>query len=195
MRGQEVKYIKLDDLKRIREYFKLKNKIVMLGLLNIGCNVGMRVSDLTKLKFEDIGKDGIIRLKEQKTGKSREILLNKPCMKAVTDLKKYYRDLGFDQEGYLFKSTNRAYVKNKEDMAITTLGINKNLKAVQEMLGLTYPIGTHSFRKTWGYVAYKKTLNIALIMRAFNHSSAEQTLKYIGVEQENINKLYENIEV
>ena len=167
----------------------------MLGLLNIGCNVGMRVSDLTKLKFEDIGKDGIIRLKEQKTGKSREILLNAPCMKAVEKLKKYYKGLGFDEGGYLFKSTNRAYVKNKEDRAITTLGINKNLKEAKDMLALGYPIGTHSFRKTWGYVAYKKTLNIALIMRAFNHSSAEQTLKYIGVEQENINNLYEQIEV
>ena len=66
-RGQEVKYIKLDDLEKIRKYFKDKNKVVMLGLLNIGCNAGMRVSDLTKIKFEDIGKDGIIRLKEQKT--------------------------------------------------------------------------------------------------------------------------------
>lgn len=196
IKGQEVKYIKLDDLERIRKYFKSKNKIVMLELLNVGCNVGLRVSDLTKLKFEDIGKDGIIRLVEKKTGKAREILLNKPSMLAIDKLKKYYKEIGLSKnEGYLFKSTNRAYVKNKEDRAITTSGINKNLKDVQKMLGLTYPIGTHSFRKTWGYVAYKKTLNIALIMRAFNHSSAEITLNYIGIEQENINKLYENIEV
>jgi len=38
--------------------------------------------------------------------------------------------------------------------------------------------GTHSLRKTWGYNAYKKTKNIGLLMKAFNHSSAEETLRY-----------------
>ena len=51
------------------------------------------------------------------------------------------------------------------------------------------------FRKTWGKNVYDATLNIALIMKAFNHSSPGITLKYIGIEEEDINRLYEGIEI
>nr|WP_307775209.1 tyrosine-type recombinase/integrase [uncultured Cetobacterium sp.] len=195
-RGQEVKYLKENDLKRIREYLKLKNKIVILSLVNIGVNVGLRISDLSKLRFENIGRNGLVKLKEKKTGKTREIHLNKTCQKAIKDLKVFYKGLGYsDKEGYLFKSLNRAYVKDKIDRPITTSGISKIFNEIRDMLAISYPIGTHSLRKTWGYMVYKGTLNIAIIMRAFNHSSAEQTLKYIGIEQENINRLYEEFEI
>jgi integrase len=175
---------------------KLKNKIVILGLVNIGVNVGLRISDLSQLRFEDINRYGQIKIKEKKTGKNREIQLNKTCLKAIKELKIFYKTLGYsDKEGYLFKSLNRLYVKNLIDQPITTSGISKIFNEMRDMLAINYPIGTHSLRKTWGYMVYKGTLNIALIMRAFNHSSAEQTLKYIGVEQENINKLYQEFEI
>jgi possible integrase len=32
-------------------------------------------------------------------------------------------------------------------------------------------------------------------MKAFNHSSPGITLKYIGIEEEDINRLYEGIEI
>lgn len=63
------------------------------------------------------------------------------------------------------------------------------------MLSIEYPIGSHFLRKTWRYHVYKGTLNIALLMKAFNHSSAEQTLKYIRIEEENITKIYPQFEI
>lgn len=56
-------------------------------------------------------------------------------------------------------------------------------------------LGSHSLRKTWGKNVYEKTLNIALIMQAFNHSSPQITLRYIGIEEEDINRLYEEFEI
>ena len=53
-KGQEVKYIRTEDLKKIREYLKYKNKITLLNFINIGVNVGLRISDLSTLRFEDI---------------------------------------------------------------------------------------------------------------------------------------------
>ena len=53
-RGQEVRYINPDDLLRLRNYFKNNKKIVILSLINIGVNVGLRISDLSRLKFENI---------------------------------------------------------------------------------------------------------------------------------------------
>lgn len=95
---ESVKYIKEDDLKRIREVLKYKNKPVILELINLGVNVALRISDLQKLKFEDITKDNKIILREQKTGKVREIQLNNTCVKAIANLKKFYKELGYSPD-------------------------------------------------------------------------------------------------
>lgn len=55
------------------------------------------------------------------------------------------------------------------------------------MLNISYPIGSHSLRKLGDIQSI-----IAIIMKVLNHSSMEQTLKYIGIEEE-INNLYDEI--
>ena len=59
-RGQEVKYICKEDLRKLRKYFKLNDKVVILALINIGVNVGLRISDLSKIRFEDINSDYVV---------------------------------------------------------------------------------------------------------------------------------------
>ncbi len=195
-RGQEVKYICKEDLRKLRKYFKLNDKVVILALINIGVNVGLRISDLSKIRFEDINSDYVVKLKEKKTKKMREIKLNTVCQKSIEELKRYYETLGYSGEkGFLFKSLNRKYVKELFDKPISTVSISKYLNQAKADLNIAYPIGTHSLRKTWGHTVYRGTLDIALVMSIFNHSSAEQTLKYIGIEEEMINKVYDKFKI
>lgn len=195
-RGQEVKYISKEDLKKLRKYFKANDKVVILSLINIGVNVGLRISDLSKIRFEDINSEYVVKLKEKKTKKMREIKLNTVCQRAIEELKDYYENLGYPRDkGYLFKSLNRQYVKELFDKPISTVSISKYLNQAKEDLKISYPIGTHSLRKTWGHTVYRGTLDIALVMSIFNHSSAEQTLKYIGIEQDMINQVYDKFKI
>ena len=187
-KGQEVKYIKTEDLKKIREYLKYKNKITFLAFVNIGVNVGLRISDLSTLRFENIDRrNWNYTLIERKTKKKRIIKFNAVCKKSIKELEKYYEELEYStKEGYLFKSLSPYFTIN---------GVSKEFKKIEEYLNIPYPLGSHSLRKTWGKNVYDATLNIALIMKAFNHSSPGITLKYIGIEEEDINKLYEGIEI
>ncbi|WP_373076867.1 tyrosine-type recombinase/integrase [Fusobacterium varium] len=195
-RGQEVRYINSDDLVQIRNYFKNNKKVVILSLINIGVNVGLRISDLSKLKFENINPDYTIKLREKKTKKIRKIKFNLVCQKAIRDLKKYYEGLGYSSEkGFLFKSLNRKYVKELYDKPLSNVGISKYLNKAKKDLNISYPIGTHSLRKTWGHRVYKGTLDIAVVMSILNHSSAEQTLKYIGIDEDRTNEIYENFKI
>ena len=188
-RGQEVRYINPNDLAQLRKYFKTNKKIVMLSLINIGVNVGLRISDLSKIKFENINPDYTIKLREKKTKKIRKIKFNLICQKAI-------EDLGYSSEkGFLFKSLNRKYVKELYDKPISNVGISKYFNKAKKDLNISYPIGTHSLRKTWGHRVYKSTLDIAIVMSILNHSSAEQTLKYIGIEEDRINEIYENFKI
>jgi site-specific recombinase XerD len=42
-------------------------------------------------------------------------------------------------------------------------------------------------RKTFGYFMYKKTNNLGLVQKLLNHTNIANTLKYIGIEQEELN--------
>ena len=100
-------------------------------------------------------------------------------------IKKAIKDNSYCFMNYIFFST-------KDENALKNL---KEFKKIEEYLNIPYPLGSHSLRKTWGKNVYDATLNIALIMKVFNHSSPGITLKYIGIEEEDINKLYEGIEI
>lgn len=193
----EVRYIEKEDLKNLRKFFKYKKSVVMLNVLNIGVNVGLRISDLLRLKFEDISTDNIIYIKEKKTGKMRVIQLNNTCIKAVSDLQKFYKEKGYKnyKKGYLFKSQRPQIRVHLLDVPITDSGVRKHLKEAKEYLNIEYPLATHSFRKTWGYNVYQATKDIGLIMKALNHSSEDVTLRYIGIEQEKLNETYKSIEI
>ena len=59
-------------------------------------------------------------------------------------------------------------------------------------VGLEENIGTHSMRKTFGYHHYKQFKDVALLQKIFNHSSQQITLRYIGIEQDQIDYSYNN---
>ena len=47
-------------------------------------------------------------------------------------------------------------------------------------------------RKTFGYHHYQKFKDVAMLQKIFNHSSPQITLRYIGIEQEQIEESYAN---
>ena len=196
IKGQEVMYIKESDLRKIRAYLYNKEKIVFLAFLNIGVNVGLRISDLGRLRFEEITTDYSIYIKEKKTGKQRCIMLNNTCKEALKMLKAFYKNIGHSTSiGYLFKSLSPYNLKHNLDTPYKTAGVAKQFKKIREELNINYPLGSHSLRKTWGNRIYKKTGDIGLIMKMFRHTSLEQTLRYIGIEEERIREVYYIVEV
>lgn len=44
-------------------------------------------------------------------------------------------------------------------------------------------IGTHTFRKTFGYHFLKQTNDIAYIQKLYGHASVQETLRYIGYDE------------
>ena len=154
-RGQEVFYIKKEDLKKIRNYFFKKEKFVILALINIGINVALRISDLGNLKFEDITEEWKIRIKEKKTGKYKYVKLNAICKNNINQLKVIYTNKGILPTGYIFKSLNREYIKKGIDKSINSSSVSKYFVKAKIDLKIPYAIGTHSThtkKKTENYL-------------------------------------------
>ncbi|GGE58481.1 site-specific integrase [Priestia taiwanensis] len=163
-----------EKIQQIKGYLKVKNERNYI-LFVVGINTGLRISDILKLKVGDM-KGSHISMREMKTGKQKRTQINASLRREL----KWFIDEREDDE-YLIKSRQGSNKPIGRSMAY------KVLRDVAAEFNLD-EIGTHTLRKTFGYHMYMQTKNIALLMEIFNHSSERVTLRYIGVNQDAMDK-------
>lgn len=173
---------KIEAMKKILYAQSMRNYVLFV----LGINSGIRISDLRKLKDSDVkranGKfEERIVIKEQKTGKSKNYIINESSKKALME----YLGTAPPTEKFLFES-------RKGDTPISRVQAYRILNDAAELVGIP-KIGTHSLRKTFGYHAYKAGYKVSLLQNLFNHSSEKDTLRYIGITQDDIDEVYINI--
>lgn len=168
----------IDNMKRYLKNSNLRDYLLFV----LGINSGLRISDLLLLTVSDVnGKDRII-LREKKTGKSKDFPLSDTCKKAI---KEYVATIEVDR-GCLFKS-------KKGDRPITRIQAYRIIHEAARAIGITEAIGTHTLRKTFGYWAYKKGVDITKIQKLLNHSAPSVTLAYIGITRDELDDVYINL--
>lgn len=177
-----------------REPLRLRNWLFFA----LGINMGFRVSDLCKLRWENIfvphtalfNNNDWNQLTETKTGKSRQVVLNPAAQKAVSY---YIQTLSIDPatlnpREYVFWSNKKTEPHVKPD------SMHDWLKKAARHLDLPFNVGTHSMRKTFGYMLYKSSGNdLGLVQEALNHSNTKTTLRYINITQEVMREAYNAI--
>jgi len=163
-----------DDIDEIKSY--LKNKSVRDYVLFVfGIHTGLRISDILELKVKDV-KGTHIRITEKKTGKPRR---SKIPASLKTILDDYIQNR--NDEEYLFQS------RKGNNQPIKRIQAYKILNRAAASIGMD-EIGTHTMRKTFGYHLYKKTKDVAMLQKHFNHHSPSVTLRYIGIDQDWMDK-------
>ncbi|PEF60262.1 site-specific integrase [Bacillus cereus] len=163
-----------EQIQQIKEYLKEKNARNYI-LFVMGINTGLRISDILKLKVGDL-KGSHISMREMKTSKQKRIQITAALKREL----RWFNENREDDE-YLLKSRQGKNRPIGRSMAY------KILSEAAAEFGLD-EIGTHTLRKTYGYHMYMQTKNIALLMEIFNHSSEKVTLRYIGVNQDAMDK-------
>ena len=135
-------------------------------------NLGLRISDILKLRPADIVRDGDryrLEITEQKTGKRRVFTVPLVIQQYIEN---YCLRNSIKRNGLIFPITERA--------------VQKQLAIVCDYLGYS-GISTHSFRKWYATEIYKNSgYDIALVQRLLQHSSAAVTQRYIGIEPQRI---------
>lgn len=141
-------------------------------------NLGLRISDIVKLRPSDIVKDGDryrLEVTEQKTGKSRVFTVPIVIQQYIEN---YCLRNGIGKKDLIFPISERM--------------VQKQLKIVCDYLGYE-GISTHSFRKWYATEIYKANgYDITLVQRLLQHSSAAVTQRYIGIEPQRIESAIEN---
>lgn len=152
-------------------------------IFELGIHIGRRITDILEMKVGDIRGKSHIAVEEDKTGKKIPLVVNN---EVYAEILSYCE--GMDDSEYLFPSKKRSKdyePDSKGRTPIDRVQIWRDVKAAAEQCGIE-EIGTHSIRKTFGYHFYKQTGNIAMLQKIFGHRSPTDTLRYIGLQQEEI---------
>lgn len=67
------------------------------------------------------------------------------------------------------------------------------IKKAAVYAGLPEHISCHSLRKTFGYHAWKQSVPPAMLMDIYNHSSYQITKRYLGIDQDDKDQVFEKI--
>ena len=156
----------------------------------IGIYLGRRVSDYRMMKVGDLlGRDKLV-IREQKTGKQMELFIPRTLQKALRE-----RLSGRAPEEWLFLSPQRDRITG-DPKPVCYRTLLRDSKEVMRIMGLPegYNIGTHSWRKTFGYWYYKTTQDIAGLMKLFNHTKEETTLIYIGIASDEMRQTFRKVD-
>lgn len=171
------------DKKKIEQIliYSKKNNERDFIMLMLGFHTGLRISDILDLKVRDVRNKKRIYIHEKKTGKSKVFAINK-------ELGTYLNDYCLDKEPYEYlvcsrEGINRSITRQRAYQIVTEIG---------GMFGLE-SLGCHTLRKTFGYHHYMKFKDVVTLQIIFNHSSPSVTLRYIGIEQEQIDKSIEGL--
>jgi len=155
-------------------------------LFVMGTNNGLRTGDLLKLKVGDVRcmKVGdTLMINEGKTGKRNILVMNKSIHKSFQI---YLEALKPCDNAFLFAS-------RKGKRPITIQCVNNMVKQWTRSINLKGNYGAHSLRKTWGYV--QRTVygvGFEILCKRFNHSSPAITMRYLGIEDKEVQNILMN---
>ncbi|MGG3799936.1 site-specific integrase [Metabacillus fastidiosus] len=167
---------KLEAIKKILRASSIRNELLFV----LGINTGLRISDLLSLEIGDVKASDKIEIREKKTKKQRTIAISrKTCRLIERYLKEERPHAEYDEPLFLSQKGGPITRQHAYDI------LNKAARDV----GIIDRIGTHSLRKTFGYFAYKKGVDLAMIQKLLNHSSQAETLRYIGITQEQMDEI------
>ena len=175
------------------------------AFFKFGIATGRRISDLIRLNVRDVAyidrrgrlciRDRFV-VQEKKTGKFVDMTLHTSARLALSKYlrqrRKQCETLGALLNEALFKSRKRGHdgqyrIREKQAWRV--------LNSAARACGITYKIGTHSLRKTFGYILHQNGQSIEVIQKFLNHASPEITLAYIGITQDDMDEAIHSMDI
>lgn len=191
---QEVEAVKTAQQRNQIEAHLTEHGQIYADIWKIGVNTALRISDLLSLRMTDVKsldpKQPSLKLKEQKTGKIRKIVINRAALTVMQRRLKSY-----PKNKWLFQSEALNLGRRHPAQAINRRSVSRVFEQVGQRIAPKVALGTHSMRKTRGYAMHKAGRTIESIAKVLNHSSPSVTMRYIGLVQQDIDESYTDFEL
>lgn len=179
---------KKEDIQKMKDYFYKRQEWRNYALVIVGLNTALRINDILHIKWNEVYNKkkecfySHIHLIEQKTKKETFIVLNHAVIEALTIYKDSLKH--FCDEDYIFCNSRSG------NQPLSRVQAFRIIKENAKKNDLGEHISCHSLRKTFGYQAWKNGAEPALLMNIYNHSSYEITKRYLGIDQDDKDDLF-----
>jgi len=156
------------------------------AILELLFSTGLRVSELTNLKIENINLEKDEFQVKGKGGKWRIVFLSN---QAKYWLKKYL-EMRKDVHPELFIRLDKAG-KNEETFGLTPRSVQRIVKKYAKIAGITKKLTTHSLRHSFATDLLNAGANIREVQKMLGHSSLATTQIYTHVTDTHLKKVYQ----
>jgi len=198
----------VNPIKDIRKIEAIKNmlrgagKIRDLLLFSLGVNSALRIWDLLKTQVNDVFDENLnpresFNLKEEKTWKTWTIYITPKVAETLKLYKEKYISVIKKPEHYLFFRQKKFNSKTEEfgSHSISACMAWVLISGRCKDIGLQGSYWTHSMRKTRGYQARMNGVAMELIQHRLNHSSMFVTKRYLGITDDELQKVCLNMDL
>jgi len=153
------------------------------AIILLGAKLGMRASDIARLKFENLKWDSnLIEVVQSKTAKALELPLLTDIGNAIIDYIKFGRPKSDSK--HIFLSERPPFV----DILNSNL-ISSMVKRVFRMSGVCITgkkTGSHSLRHSLGSRLLERSIVLTTISEVLGHQSTESTKFYLRIDAESM---------
>ena len=197
-RNKAIAIKDIEDIKRVQNYLKYNNYKAYV-LFMIGLGTGYRGGDLVHLTISDIRaavKTEELCILEEKTENTRKVKFKRAVylnQKLIKILGEYIKDK--DDAQYIYCS-QKGKGKGSYKKHIRRDSLGKEFKKAAVACGIAdISVGTHTPRKTYGYIQYiKSDKDINYVQELFGHSSPKITKAYIGIDDDMLKESARNVD-
>ena len=164
-------------------------------LVGTGCFLGLRISDILRLRWCDVLDEDIIKVKEKKTKKLRPLKISRPYRQLA---KRCHEEMFIEDDNeYIFKSWQYGGKK-----PICRGHSHDILKKIQRDYNIRSAkvFSSHSLRKTFGRRVWEAECEkgrgenaLVLLCDVFGHSNVAITKRYLGIRQTEILSVYDTV--
>lgn len=153
-------------------------------LIATGSYIGLRISDLLQLKWNQVLNQDSFAITEKKTKKTRRITINKELQQILNRL---FTALKANEDDYMF-------VNRFGDKPFSVQYVNAKLKEIFTNYNIRGQYSSHFMRKTLGRRVWEMNKYsdqaLLLLSQLFNHTSVTTTKIYLGIREQEISNLY-----
>ena len=164
--------------KEVRALFNAAKNFKSRLILKLLYSSGLRVSELTRLKYEDINSDDKTGIVHQGKGKKdRAFILSQEI---INDLKTYQKKQNISK-GYIFT--------NSRNKPISTRNIQKIIKNYAKKAEINKNVTPHKLRHSFATHLLQDGTDIRVIQELLGHSNLQTTQIYTHISREQIKKV------
>lgn len=157
-----------------------------------GCHLGLRISDLLQLRWQDLLSDEFT-MKERKTGKERTLRVNSSLQKIASSCRKALGRPAEDAYVFVAEGKDVPISRQAVDLILKRMKVKYRIKSAKVF-------SSHSLRKTFGRRVWLQECDkgrgeqaLLLLCDVFGHSSIAITKRYLGIRQEEIMSVYDSL--